>query len=251
MLTPAPHDSPLWPHLGPIVQRVPPVFREQFFLDSEPREAILLDGVMERIWHRPAAIRPLLLLLSALGIAVPDLATNVPTRVLIRSRYDPAGGTRQHWDRQFVLPTRRRFPSTLAFDERHSVLVEWLGHHRAVGIEWRLRFAPPATLEMRSGRYLVALGARTLMLPAGLSRLLLPKVRFAERAVSGREDTFWIEATVEHPQLGPVFGYEGTFRVGPPRAVEGDTDQAATAACNVPSMANQAIASRSPRRRPR
>jgi len=211
-----PPRSPVAVALGPLADALPEVFRRQFLVGAPQGAAVLLEGEMSRIWHRPRWLQPLLRVLSRAQIAVPEAGTDIPARVVIRSTPGRTSTAVHLWERAFRLHRVTRFRSRLAFDHHRAELIEWLGHPALFGIVWGLRLGPGDRMVMRTDRYRLSLGGRTVAVPRTLSRSLPATVEFEQAAVA--PDRFGMRARVVHPLLGPVFGYEGRFTV---RLIEG------------------------------
>jgi hypothetical protein len=172
---------------------LPALFRRQF-LDGD----VVLEGVMERIWHRPPWIRPLLMLLARHDLLFPETGSNVHAALVITN-----GPGRQQWRRTFEFDSlTRRFDAVLLGEG--DQVIEQLGR---LHLRWVVGFERPATVHIRTAGGWVGFARRRIPLP----RFLLPEVRAVEVTTGRSTLTATIEAT--HPLLGPFFGYSGTFRL--------------------------------------
>jgi len=216
--TVAPGRSPVAAALGPRADTLPPVFRRQFLADPASPAAIALEGEMARIWYRPRWLKPLLALMGAFRVAVPEMGVDIPARVVIRRSPGPGDVDVHTWRRSFRFRRTVRFPSRLTYDPGRAELVEWLGQPTLFGIVWVLRVGPHGRLTMRTDRYRLSLAGRSAVVPRALSRWLLPAVEFQQSPAARSTDSFVMRARVVHPWLGPVFGYEGRFRLRPTEA---------------------------------
>ena len=201
-------DSPFAPVLGDCGDELPPAMRDQFLLPAVAPYRVVLDGVMDRVWRRRRWLWPLFWLLARADILFPETGEHVPASLTISPERDQQGRVGHAWRRVFRFPTERRFNAVMGYDDTLQRVVEWLGPRRLVQIVWHVQFRPPRTMEILTEGVELRLGRRRWRLP----RWLTASVRAVERADAAREDAIHIELTVAHPLLGPLFGYEGTFR---------------------------------------
>jgi hypothetical protein len=157
---------------------------------------------MDRIWHRPAWIRPLLALLSRCSILVPDTGSDVAAELVVAAGRDRRGRPRQVWRRRFAVGRRRRsFDGVMVYDAARRSVVERLGPAGLIRVPWRMEVLAAGGLGIRSDG--IWLG------PFRLPRVVGVDVIATERALDAR--TIHVQLTVTHSLLGPVFGYEGRF----------------------------------------
>jgi hypothetical protein len=193
-------DSPFAPVLSAVEDELPPVFRVQFL---RPGDGVVLDGAMRRVWRRRRALRPLFSLLARFDVLFAETGTDIPARLTIR----PTDGGRQRWQRTFAFPHTRRFDATLAYSRELGRTVELVGPRGCVELAWDVRFDPPHRLLIRTESARLLVGRRAVRLPA----CLVPCVSAIQEAIS--DDELSIELVVAHPALGPLFGYDGRFRL--------------------------------------
>jgi uncharacterized protein DUF4166 len=200
-----------WADASPFAALNPPLaaqlaapLRDQYLLSPGDRHRVRLTGRMERIWHRPRWIRPLLGLLSGWAILVPDTGTDVPAEMVVAARRDRRGRPCQVWQRSFAFGRRRRsFKGVMVYDAERRTVVERLGPGGLIQIPWRMHVLPAGGLRIDIDGIWVG--------PFRLPRALSADVVATEQAVDAR--TIQIELEVRHRLLGPVFGYEGRFEV--------------------------------------
>ena len=192
--------SPFAAALGPCAAELPRVFREQFLL---PAGRVALEGEVERVWRRHRWLRPLFAALARADILFPETGSEIPAILVIEPC--PAGHT---WCRGFRFGHIRRFDATLAFDARADRVIELFGPRGILGFVWEVRFRPPSRIEVWSTDVVVRVCGRRLLLP----RWLCVEGRAVEVATPAG-DGLRIELVVSHAWLGPVFGYEGDFRL--------------------------------------
>jgi hypothetical protein len=96
----------------------------------------------------------------------------------------------------------------VTFDQRRGQTIEHTGPGGRLEAPWRV--------ELEGGRMMI--DALAVFLRIGRLRLRLPRllsagVRAIQTTDSATPDQIHIDLSVHNPLLGPVFGYEGTFRV--------------------------------------
>lgn len=188
---------------------LPRVFRDQFLLPAGSPYDVVLEGAMERVWHRPPWLWPLFWLMGRANALFPDTGRDIPFRLVITSQARPDGTPVQRWQRTFDFGMPRRFDSELAFDERRGRVVERVGPGRCIEVGAHLQFQAPRTLVMETDDIAVRLSRWRWRLPGFLGA----EVHVVHQASPDHDDVAHIQLTVTQPLLGQIFGYEGTFRV--------------------------------------
>jgi hypothetical protein len=115
----------------------------------------------------------------------------------------------QVWRRTFHLKTPRYFNATMLYDSRLRRVVELVGPSGLLRVAWTVVFQPPATIAITAAHCWVRVGRWYFAIPSWLCM----RVEAVERADPTRDDTIHIRLTIAQPPLGPIFGYEGTFRL--------------------------------------
>ncbi len=195
-----PESSPFAAVLGAVEDGLPPVFRAQLL---RPGDGDVLEGSMRRVWRRRRALRPFFSLLARIDVLFPETGTDIPARLAVRPL--PGGGHR--WERTFAFRRPRRFDATLAFSPELGRIVELVGPAGCFEMAWNVRFEPPARLLIRTAGARLRIGQYALRLPAAL----VPSVTVVQEAVADGELT--VDLVVSHQALGPLFGYDGRFRL--------------------------------------
>lgn len=211
MDAPTPLRSPFEP-LFADKAGVPAAFAEPFFHAPDDPYSVRLEGTMHRVWHRPAALRPVFWLLGKMGILVPHVAEDVPMTVTIRPERSAAHGAIQVWERAFAFPRPVRFRTTTLYDPELGKLADLVGPGNALYMTWETRRPEPGRFEVETHACAVRVGGRKVWLPRGLARLLFGSMRFAQVADPRADDTMRIDLVIEHPLFGKIFGYEATLR---------------------------------------
>lgn len=206
-----PQRSPLDPVFKGHTE-IPFAFAEQFFHREDLPYGMRLEGVMHRVWHRPAWLRPLFRLLGSMRILVPETGTEVPTTLTVRPGRSRMDGVYHVWDRTFAFATPVRFPTSIIYDPEIGEVVDLVGPRDALYMVWKAQFHPPDRFTLDTHSIALRIRGRKLWLPAWLWKLLFGTVRFWQVADSMDGDTVRIDLLITHPLLGRIFGYEGTFR---------------------------------------
>lgn len=191
---------------------VPFAFREQFFHREDLPYGMRLEGVMHRVWHRPRALRPLFRLLGRIGILVPEEGTEVATTLTVRPGRNRRDGLYHVWDRTFDFARPVRFRTTIIFDPRIGQVVDLVGPRDWLYMVWKARFHAPDRFTLDTEACALRISGRKLWMPTWMWKLLLGTVTFSQVAESMESDTVRIDLLIEHPLLGRIFGYTGTFR---------------------------------------
>ncbi len=192
--------SPFAPIFAPHADAIPQAFRDQFLLAPEDPYGVTLEGRMN-VWHRPRWLAPLFWLLNKLRLFVAQTGRDVRTTVVITATRDAAGAP------------PARFNTATVYDAQRDQLVDLTGPGDRLHMASRAQFEPPATLRTTSDAFALQFGARVVWLPRAIGRLLFGDARFVQRADDGDPQIVHVELVMTHPLLGPLFGYNGTFRV--------------------------------------
>ena len=191
------------PVLKEFAGSLPPAFRNQF-LRAGP---VKLEGVMHRIWHKPA-LHPMFWIMGKFGVLIPKTGAEVPTTLIIEPT--PKG---QLWRRTLDFDKPVEFTSLNTFEPREQRVVEWIGPGQLVGMVWEVTFAPPRRLSLVTIGWVIRLGKRNLPVPGWLWPWTLGRADTSQHADEMKEDTIHIELTIRHALFGEMFEYNGTFQV--------------------------------------
>ncbi|MFC7790770.1 DUF4166 domain-containing protein [Streptomyces cinereoruber] len=187
--------------------RLHPELRRRFSVGLASGELCVGRGVMDRIWHGRAFVRPFLslgatrnILLSRTGRHVPFTIENVPYA-------DSYGRETVTFVRTFDLPGGpRRFDATMVHSPERGCVLDYLGTHQHLASDLHLSAEPGGSLLIRSGEHRFREGPLDVRVPELLGGR-------AEVRESFDEDTgrFRISVRVVNRRFGPLFGYEGSF----------------------------------------
>jgi uncharacterized protein (TIGR01777 family) len=201
--------SPFFPVLGGAAEALPKVLREQYLLRPADDERVVLEGTMDRIWHRPFWLWPLFRLLAVFDILFPEQGSNIQASMTVEGLPNEYACGAQLWRRTFLFHTPRRFDATMAFDPKLARVVERVRPGGVLEVVWNVAFEPPATIRI------VTEGMR---LGVGWFRITLPRwsaveVHVSETALEEQRQQIAVDLVVQHPWLGAIFGYAGRFQV--------------------------------------
>ncbi len=202
-------QSPFFPVLGEIAERMPGVLRDQYLVRPEDNYRVVLEGSMDRIWHRPFWLWPFFRLLAAFNILFPDQGRDIAVLMVVEGQHDKQGNGIQTWYRTFGFRKSRKFDATMGFDFRLARVIEWIGPGRILKVIWNVTFEPSATIHIVTEGIQIGVGKWRLLLPHWAA----VEVRASETVLTDRSDTIEVYLVVRHLWLGEIFGYTGRFQV--------------------------------------
>jgi uncharacterized protein len=202
-------QSPFFPVLGGASRDMPEVLRDQYLVRPDDPFRVVLEGTMDRIWHRPFWLWPFFRLLAVFDILFPEQGTNVEASMVVEGLHDGQGIGLQTWLRLFRFGRTRSFDATMAFDVRRARVVEHVRPGGLLEIVWKVNFEPPATIQILTEGMRCGLGRYRMSLP----RWAAVEVRASETALEDHSEMIAVHLVVRQAWLGEIFGYAGQFRV--------------------------------------
>ncbi|MFJ4688189.1 DUF4166 domain-containing protein [Streptomyces sp. NPDC088789] len=195
--------------MGADFDRLHPRIRRRFSVGLRGGEACTGRGVMDRIWHGGAFVKPFLAVGATRNILVPREGRDVPFVIENVPYADTFGRETVSFVRTFDLPGGpRRFDAQMVLDPRGDRVLDYLGTHQHLATELRLRAEPDGSLLIRSGEHRFREGPVDVRVPALIGATAEVRESYDDR--SGR---FRIRVRVVNDWFGPLFGYEGSFTV--------------------------------------
>ncbi|MGW0513461.1 DUF4166 domain-containing protein [Streptomyces olivaceoviridis] len=193
--------------MGAEFQRLHPALRRRFSVGLAGGEACTGRGVMDRIWHGPAFVKPFLALGATRHILVPRPGRNVPFVIENVPYRDTFGRETVSFVRTFHLPGRaRRFDAQMVLGPRGDRVLDYLGTHQHLATDLHLRAEPDGSLLIRSGAHRFREGPVDVRVPELIGATA--EVRESYDETTGR---FRVRVRVVNRWFGPLFGYEGSF----------------------------------------
>ncbi|MGW4914281.1 DUF4166 domain-containing protein [Streptomyces sp. NPDC004270] len=193
--------------LGAGFDRLHPQLQRRFSVGLASGEACTGRGVMERIWHGPAFVRPFLALGATRNILVPKAGRNVAFVIENVPYVDTFGRETVTFVRTFDLPGRaRRFDAQMVLSPKGDRILDYLGTHQHLASELHLRAEPDGSLLIRSGEHRFREGPVDVRVPELAGATAEVRESYDDRA--GR---FRIQVRVVNRYFGPLFGYQGSF----------------------------------------
>ncbi|MFE4669577.1 DUF4166 domain-containing protein [Streptomyces sp. NPDC056716] len=193
--------------MGPAFERLHPQLRRRFSVGLDSGEACVGRGVMDRIWHGGAFVKPFLALGATRNILVPREGHRVPFTIENVPYADTFGRETVTFVRTFDLPGRpRRFDAQMVLGPQGDRVLDYLGTHQHLATDLRFHAEPDGSLLIRSGEHRFREGPVDVRVPALIGASA--EVREAYDEPSGR---FLIRVRVVNERFGPLFGYEGSF----------------------------------------
>ncbi|SFY51084.1 DUF4166 domain-containing protein [Streptomyces sp. F-1] len=193
--------------LGDDFDRLHPELRRRFSVGLAGGEACTGRGVMHRIWHGPAYVKPFLALGATRNILVPRAGRDIPFVIENVPYTDTFGRETVSFVRTFDLPGRpRRFDAQMVLSPKGDRILDYLGTHQHLASELHLAAEPDGSLLIRSGEHRFREGPVDVRVPELLGATA--EVRESFDDTTGR---FRIRVSVVNRRFGPLFGYEGSF----------------------------------------
>lgn len=207
-----PQHSPLEPIFAGH-DSIPFAFAEQFLHRDDLPYKIRLEGVMNRIWHRPLILGPLFWALGKFGILVPHNAKDIPTSLVVSAGRNEMDGVFHIWDRTLAFHIPVRFRTTIIYDPALEMVVDLVGPVNVLYMVWEAKFHPPRKFTLDTYSIALRFGRSKFWLPRPLWKFLFGTVTFAQTVDATHPDTVYIDLLITHPLFRRIFGYEGSFRV--------------------------------------
>jgi hypothetical protein len=193
--------------MGPDFDRLHPELRRRFSVGLESGEACTGRGVMERIWHGPAFVKPFLVLGATRNILVPQAARNVPFKIENVPYTDTYGRETVSFVRTFDLPGRpRRFDAQMVLSPKGDRILDYLGTHQHLASELHFRAEADGSLLIRSGEHRFREGPVDVRVPE-----LVGATAEVRESYDDRTGRFRVRVRVVNRYFGPLFGYQGSF----------------------------------------
>ncbi|MEU3511402.1 DUF4166 domain-containing protein [Streptomyces longwoodensis] len=193
--------------MGAGFERLHPELRRRFSVGLASGEACVGRGVMDRIWHGGAFVKPFLALGSTRHILVPRAGRRIPFVIENVPYADSFGRETVSFVRTFDLPGGpRRFDAQMVLGPKGDRVLDYLGTHQHLASELHLRAEPDGSLLIRSGEHRFREGPVDVRVPELVGATAEVRESFDER-----RGCFRISVRVANRYVGPLFGYDGSF----------------------------------------
>ncbi|WP_416968585.1 DUF4166 domain-containing protein [Streptomyces sp. 4F14] len=187
--------------------RLHPELRRRFSVGLASGEACTGRGVMSRIWHGPAFVKPFLALGTTRNILVPRAGRDIPFVIENVPYLDSYGRETVTFVRTFRFPSRQlRFDAQMVLGSPGTIL-DYLGTHQHLATDLRLQAEPDGSLLIRSGEHRFREGPLDVRVPE-----LIGADAEVRESYDDAAGVFRIQVRVVNRWFGPLFGYEGWFR---------------------------------------
>ena len=205
--------------LGDGFDRLHPELRRRVSVGLASGEACTGRGVMDRIWHGPAYVKPFLALGATRNILVPRAGRDIPFMIENVPYTDTFGRETVSFVRTFDLPGGpRRFDAQMVLSPKGDRILDYLGTHQHLASELHFAAQPDGSLLIRSGEHRFREGPVDVRVPELIGATA--EVRESFDDITGR---FRVRVRVVNRRFGPLFGYEGSFTVSYTDAVSRGT----------------------------
>ncbi|MFF6824354.1 DUF4166 domain-containing protein [Streptomyces longwoodensis] len=195
--------------MGAGFERLHPELRRRFSVGLASGEACVGRGVMDRIWHGGAFVKPFLALGATRHILVPRAGRRIPFVIENVPYADSFGRETVSFVRTFDLPGGpRRFDAQMVLSPKGDRVLDYLGTHQHLASELHLRAEPDGSLLIRSGEHRFREGPVDVRVPELVGATAEVRESFDER-----RGCFRIGVRVVNRYAGPLFGYDGSFTV--------------------------------------
>ncbi|MEV5429807.1 DUF4166 domain-containing protein [Streptomyces sp. NPDC052701] len=192
--------------MGADFDRLHPQLRRRFSVGLASGRACTGRGVMERIWHGGAFVKPFLALGATRNILVPREGRHIPFTIENVPYTDSHGRETVTFVRTFDLPGRpRRFDAQMVLGPQGDRVLDYLGTHQHLASELHFRAEPDGSLLVRSGEHRFREGVVDVRVPELIGATAEVRESYDD---AGR---FRIRVRVVNRYFGPLFGYEGSF----------------------------------------
>jgi hypothetical protein len=194
--------------LGSEFDRLHPKIQRRFGFSSEDGCAAIGHGVMQRVWHGLPYTLPFLYVGTWRRIMFPQRGRDVPFSIHNYAYKDRFGRETVTWNRDFGAPLRRRFDATMIYSEQRGRIVDYLGTHQHLAVDIDLGVDERGGMHLRSGAQCFYEGPLAFDFP-----MIFSGNADVHEWFDDASDDFRISVRVANPVWGPLFGYEGRFRV--------------------------------------
>ncbi|MFF8317883.1 DUF4166 domain-containing protein [Streptomyces bobili] len=193
--------------MGAGFDRLHPQLRRRFSVGLESGEACTGRGVMDRVWHGGAFVKPFLALGGTRNILVPRAGRAVPFVIENVPYTDSFGRETVTFVRTFDLPgAPRRFDAQMVLGPKGDRVLDYLGTHQHLATDLYFHAEADGSLLIRSGTHRFREGVVDARVPELIGATA--EVRESYDDAAGR---FRIRVRVVNRYFGPLFGYEGSF----------------------------------------
>jgi hypothetical protein len=194
--------------MGADFDRLHPQLQRRFSVGLSSGEACTGRGVMDRVWHGGAFVKPFLALGTTRNILVPRAGRRVPFVIENVPYTDGFGRETVSFVRTFDLPGRpRRFDAQMVLGPGGDRVLDYLGTHQHLATDLYFSAEPDGSLLIRSGEHRFREGVVDVRVPE-----LIGATAEVRESYDDATDRFRIRVRVENRYFGPLFGYEGSFR---------------------------------------
>ncbi|MFI1569121.1 DUF4166 domain-containing protein [Streptomyces sp. NPDC020490] len=192
--------------MGPDFDRLHPQLRRRFSVGLASGEACTGRGVMDRVWHGRAFVKPFLALGATRNILVPRTGRRVPFMIENVPYTDRYGRETVTFVRTFDLARPHRFDAQMVLSPKGDRILDYLGTHQHLASDLHLRAEPDGSLLIRSGEHRFREGPVDVRVPELLGATAEVRESYDDAAAR-----FRISVRVVNRRFGPLFGYEGSF----------------------------------------
>ena len=163
---------------------------------------------MTRIWPGPFYVAPFLALGARRRVMFPDTGTDIPFRIENYAYIDSFGRETLTWARAFQFEWERRFDETLIYSERRGRAVVYAGDHQHLAVDLDLSVGAGGSFVLKTGAQRLYEWPIAIRFPGFFSG-----TAHVEESYDDGENRFKVTVAIANRFFGPIFGYEGWFRL--------------------------------------
>lgn len=193
--------------LGEQFQQLQPMLRKRYALPIG--KTFKATGIMKKISGGPKWLQPLFLLGTLWKFLFPEQGENIPFTIINTSQVGANGEKQIHWERIFHFPKRKRyFNALMSLNMEKNVVKDYLGEPSLFYSELVFFVSEEGHMKIESRKQRFVLGFIEIPLPKFLQGCVQVTEYYIEES-----DVFSIHVVITNPLIGPLFEYEGEFRV--------------------------------------
>lgn len=186
-----------------------PMIQKRFHFSTHNMIGIIGKGRMEKIWTGRGLAVFVLKKLSKRNILFPKTGTDVPFEIHNYPYKDELGREAHSLNRIFNFDDgEQRFDGTVVYSEKKGEIVEYLGLDHSMIFEMELKNLPNGEIQFLSKSQFSFISNYKVPIPSFL-RGDINLIEWYDEAT----DRFYLDLKVVSKLLGPLFGFNGWFKV--------------------------------------
>jgi len=195
--------------MGAEFDKLHPRIQERFAFSSADGVAQVGTGVMDSVWRGKPFTLPFLLLGSTRRVLFPSKGENISFTISNYAYVDSFERETVTWSRRFRMKNRiRAFDATMIYSEQRGCIVDYIGTHQHVVADISCVADDDGGMTIRAGAQRLYEGRIGFNMPMIFSGHAEVREWYDDDA-----DIYRISVSVENDKFGPLFGYNGSFKM--------------------------------------